>query len=190
MITGYMKLRLWVEAPDHDDMDLFVNIEKRRPSGLPYQFNIGPGMDIAAKGYMRVSLRELDTKLSTEENPRQSMEQIQKLKKGEIAPVDILIWPMGLLFKKDDVLRVTVSAYKTQKMWTGPFKLKMAKINLPQEGYTYMPDEKPEMYTIGGSEMFAGSNVETADMPHDVNKGRHVIHTGGRYDSFLYAPFV
>lgn len=189
-ITGYMKLRLWVEAPDNDDMDLFVNVEKRRPSGLPYRFSIGPGMDIAAKGYMRVSLRELDARLSTEENPRQSMEQIQRLKKGEIVPIDILIWPMGLLFKKDDILRVTVSAYKTQKMWTGPFKLKMAKINLPKEGYTYMPDEKPEMYTIGGSEMFAGSNVETADMPHDVNKGRHVIHTGGRYDSFLYVPFV
>ena len=109
-ITGYMKLRLWVEAPDNDDMDLFVNIEKRRPSGLPYRFSIGPGMDIAAKGYMRVSLRELDARRSTEENPRQSMEQIQKLKKGEIVPIDILIWPMGLLFKKDDILRVTVSA--------------------------------------------------------------------------------
>lgn len=187
-ITGYMKLRLWVEAPDHDDMDLFVNIEKRRLSGLPYKFSIGPGMDITAKGYIRVSLRELDRANSTEENPRQSMKHQQKLAKGEIVPVDILIWPMGLLFKKDDIIRVTVSAYKTQKMWTGPFKLKMAKINLPKEGYTYMPDEKPEMYTIGGSEMFAGSDVETIDMPHDVNKGRHVIHTGGKYDSFLYVP--
>jgi hypothetical protein len=32
-ITGYIKLRLWVEALDADDMDLFVKVEKRRPSG-------------------------------------------------------------------------------------------------------------------------------------------------------------
>lgn len=188
-ITGYMKLRLWVEAPDGDDMDLAVKVEKRRPSGLPYKISVGPGMDISAKGYIRASLRKLDER-STEENPHQSMERQQKLKKGEVVPVDILIWPMGLLFEKGDVLRVTVSAYKTQIMWTGPFKLKMAKVDLPKEGYTYMPDERPEMYTIGGADMFAGSNVETTDMPHDVNRGRHVIHTGGRYDSYLYVPVI
>lgn len=99
-ITGYMKLRLWVSALDHDDIDLCVKLEKRRPNGLPYKFTLGPGMDMSAKGYIRVSLRGLDTEKSTEENPRQSMEKEQKLKAGEIVPVDILIWPMGLKFKR------------------------------------------------------------------------------------------
>ncbi len=189
-ITGYMKLRLWVSAPDNDDMDLFVKVEKRRPCGLPYKFSIGPGMDVSAKGYIRTSLRALDEAKSTEENPRQSMLKEQKLKDGEIVPVDVLIWPIGLKFKKGDLLRLTVAPYKTKKMWSGPFKLKMAKITLPKEGYTYMPDEKPDMYTIGGTEMFAGSKVDTAEMPKDHNKGRHRIYAGGKYDSFLYAPIV
>lgn len=189
-IIGYMKLRLWVSALDNDDMDLCVNLEKRRPNGLKFKYTLGPGMDTSAKGYIRVSLRELDTEKSTEENPRQSMVREQKLKIGEIVPVDILIWPMGLKFKKGEILRVTVSPYKTRKMWTGPFKLKMAKITLPKEGYTYFPEDKPEMYTIGGKEMFAGSKVDTADMPKDHNKGRHRIYTGGQYDSFLYVPIV
>ncbi len=189
-ILGYMKLRLWVEALDHDDMDLYVTVEKRRPSGLPYKFTLGPGMDMSAKGYIRASLRALDKAKSTEENPRQSMAQEQKLHAGEIVPLDILIWPMGLKFKKGDILRVTVSPYKTKKMWTGPFKLKMAKINLPKEGFTYMPDERCEMYTIGGEEMFAGSKVDTAEMPKDHNKGRHRIYTGGKYDSYLYLPVI
>ena len=189
-ILGYMKLRLWVEALDHDDMDLYVTVEKRRPSGLPYKFPLGPGMDMSAKGYIRASLRALDETKSTEENPRQSMVQEQKLHAGEIVPLDILIWPMGLKFKKGDILRVTVSPYKTKKMWTGPFKLKMAKINLPKEGFTYMPDEKPEMYTIGGEEMFAGSKVDTAEMPKDHNNGRHRIYTGGKYNSYLYLPVI
>ncbi len=189
-ICGYIKLRLWVEALDHDDMDLFVKLEKRRPGGLPYKFTLGPGMDMAAKGYMRVSLRALDEERSAEENPRQSMAKEQKLQKGEIVPVDILIWPMGLKFKKGDILRVTVSPYKTKKMWTGPFKLKMAKVELPREGYTCFPEDRPEMVTIGGAEMFAGSKVDTAEMPKDHNRGRHRIHTGGPYDSYLYLPVL
>ena len=189
-VTGYIKLRLWVSALDHDDMDLIVKLEKRRPNGLKYKYTLGPGMDMAAKGYMRVSLRELDEEHSTEENPRQSMVCEQKLKSGEIVPVDILIWPMGLLFKKGDMLRITVSAYKTAKMWTGPFKLKMAKIELPKEGFTYMPDDKPEMYFIGGAEMFAGSDGTGTELPKDHNRGRHSIYTGGKYDSYLYLPVV
>lgn len=163
---------------------------KAAPSGLKYQYSLGPGMDTSAKGYIRVSLRELDREKSAEENPRQSMEKEQKLKSGEIVPVDILIWPMGLKFKKGDILRITISPYKTKKLWTGPFKLKMAKISLPKEGYTYFPEDNPEMYTIGGSEMFAGSKVETTDMPKDHNKGRHRIYSGGKYDSFLYVPII
>lgn len=191
-ITGYIKLRLWVEAPDCDDMDLYVTLEKRRPCGLKYKYTLGPGMDMSAKGYMRVSLRELDVERSTEENPVQAMKNERKLRKGEVIPIDILIWPMGLLFKKGDILRLTISGYKTRKMWTGPFKLKMARIALPKDGFTYMPGSNPEMYTIGGGEMFGSSSgeVETTEMPHDVNKGRHIIHTGGEYDSFLYIPVI
>ncbi|MGN0517044.1 CocE/NonD family hydrolase C-terminal non-catalytic domain-containing protein, partial [Eubacterium sp.] len=184
----------WVSADDHDDMDLFVSMEKRRPCGLKYKYSLGPGMDMSAKGYIRVSMRELDYENSTEENPRQCMLREQMLKKGEIVPVDILIWPMGLLFKKGDELRLTVSAYKTKKLWTGPFKLKMAKVELPKEGYTFMPDNNPEMYTIGGAKMFAGDawgdEVNTKELPKDHNKGRHTIYTGGKYDSYLYVPFV
>ncbi len=189
-ITGYIKLRLWVSALDHDDMDLLVKVEKRRPCGLKYKYTLGPGMDMSAKGYIRVSMCELDKENSTEENPRQSMLREQKLQSGEIVPVDILVWPMGLLFKKGDILRVTVSAHKTMKMWSGPFKLKMAKVELPKEGYTYMPDDKPEMYIIGGAEMFAGSDGTGTEMPKDHNKGRHAIYCGGRYDSYLYVPVI
>ena len=59
----------------------------------------------------------------------------------------------------------------------------------------YLPEEQPEMFTIGGVEMFDASSgeVETKDMPHDVNRGRHILHTGGCFDGYLYlsvSPFV
>ncbi len=189
-ISGYIKLRLWVQALDNDDMDLFVKMEKRNKFGLKYKYSIGPGCDASSTGYMRVSLRELDKEKSTEENPRQAMENIQKLNNNEIVPVDILLWPTGLLFKKGDILRLTITGYKTKKLWTGPFKLKMAEISLPKEGFTYMPNETVEMYKIGGGEMLGGSKIENIDMPKDVNKGRHAIYTGGKYDSYLYVPTI
>lgn len=189
-ISGYIKLRLWVQALDNDDMDLFVKMEKRNKFGLKYKYSIGPGCDASSTGYMRVSLRELDKEKSTEENPRQAMENIQKLNNNEIVPVDILLWPTGLLFKKGDILRLTITGYKTKKLWTGPFKLKMAEISLPKEGFTYMPNDKVEMYKIGGGEMLGGSKIENIDMPRDVNKGRHAIYTGGKYDSYLYVPTI
>ena len=88
-ITGYQKLRLWVSALDHDDLDLKIKVEKRNKFGLKYSSSIGPGCEMAATGYIRVSLRDLDIKRSTEENPRQSMLKERKLNKGEIVPVDI-----------------------------------------------------------------------------------------------------
>lgn len=115
-ISGYIKLRLWVSALDNDDMDLFVKMEKRNKYGLKYKYTIGPGCEASSTGYMRVSLRELDKEKSTEENPRQSMLEMKKLKKGEIVPVDILLWPVGLMFKKGDILTLTITAYKTKKL--------------------------------------------------------------------------
>jgi predicted acyl esterase len=188
-MCGFMKLRLWVSAPDHDDMDLAVKVEKRNHLGLKYPGKVGPGIEIAAHGYIRVSMREPDESRSTEEQPVQRYRHIQKLKPGEIVPVDIRIWPMAMLFRKGDILQVTVSAYKIKAMWGGPFKLKMAKIELPKEGYTWMPKQKPVMITVGGCNLSEipedGKNVE---LPKDVNHGRHVIYTGGHYDSFLYVP--
>ena len=35
-ITGYMKLHLWVSAPDHDDMDLAIKVEKLSKDGKPF----------------------------------------------------------------------------------------------------------------------------------------------------------
>ena len=40
--------------------------------------------------------------------------------------------------------------------------------------------------------MFGNSTgeVDTVDLPLDVNKGRHILHTGGRHESYLLLPIV
>ena len=147
-LTGYMKLRLWVEAEGNDDMDLFVAIQKLDKDGkwLPvYVLGLDhPG----AWGKMRASRRELDPKLSTDYQPVQAHKSEQKLKPGEIVPVDIEIWPHSRIWHKGEQLRVRVSPRYIRQDWWEPF--------------------------------FWDTN----------NKGKHIIHSGGKYDSYLQVPVI
>lgn len=186
-IGGFIKLRLWAAAPNHDDMDLEVTLEKRNRFGK--KIGINPMKRVAAKGYIRASMRKLDGERSREEHPFQSFKESRKLQRGEIIPLDIAIWPMGMLFKKGEYLCITVNAYKTSE-WASPFDLKMATIQVPKEGYTYMPKDKPEMITIGGVSGGLTGGIYTTNLPKDVNRGRHILYTGGKYDSYLYLPIV
>lgn len=184
-ITGYMKLHLWVSAPDHDDMDLAVKVEKLSKDGksLPDQ----AGNLIAATGFLRVSMRRLDEQHTTEAEPYYTFTAEQKLKKDEIVPVEIEIWPMGLYFNEGEILQLTVGAYKPAQA-SIPFG--SAHITIPKEGYTYMPGTETEMQTLGGNETECADRSEVIVSPVTHNKGRHCIHTGGQYDSYLYIPEI
>lgn len=98
---------------------------------------------------MRVSHRKLDPKLSTDFQPVQAHTVEEKLKPGEIVPVDIEIVPHSKLWHKGQQIRVQVAGrYIRQEGWF----------------------EKLGWATN--------------------NRGNHVIHTGGKYDSFLQIPVI
>lgn len=186
-IGGFIKLRIWAEALDNDDMDLQITLEKLNRFGR--KIGLIPMKRVSAKGYIRASMRKLDEKRSREEYPYQSFDEVQKLSKGEIVPLDIAIWPIGLKFKKGEILSITISAYKTTE-WASPFDLKMATIKVVEDGFTYMPKEKKKMITVGGVSGGLTGGIDSTNLPKDVNKGRHLIHTGGKYDSYLYLPII
>jgi putative CocE/NonD family hydrolase len=149
-LTGYMNLRLWVEAEGSDDMDLFVAIQKYDRDGEPVRFlhNVYPFENApAALGWLRVSHRELDEKTSTFYQPVYKHERILTLKPKEIVPVEIEIWPTSILFKEGERLRLIISG----------------KDILSYPGFAH---------------------------PETVNRGLHLIHLGGRYDSYLLVPVV
>lgn len=195
-ITGYLKLRLWVAALDADDMDLHITLCKRNPLGFK-EPGI-PDMDPEANGYLRVSLRELDKEHSTEWNPKQTMAHSQKLAKKQIVPVDICIWPMGMLFGKGDQLQLKIEAHKISSIKNAPFASMFgkAKVSVPAESepYTYDPKkDHPQMKVMGGNpEKVAPDGQYNIDhrMPQDVNHGRHAVYAGGEYDSYLLVPVI
>jgi putative CocE/NonD family hydrolase len=109
-LTGYMKLRVFMSCAEGDDMDVFVGLHKLDAAGavVPFayyaQFDDGP----VALGWLRASHRELDASKSTDWQPVHPHTRLQKLKPGEIVPLDIEIWPSSTRFAAGETLRVTV----------------------------------------------------------------------------------
>lgn len=153
-LTGYMKLKLWVEAEGADDMDLFVGLQKLDAQGVPVGFHFYAFYDDGpvALGWLRASHRELDSTRSTPWQPVHTHMREERLKPGEIVPVDIEIWPSSTLFKAGETLRVVV------------------------KGMDIYRDALP--------------NLPFARHEDLRNRGRHVIHTGGRFDSHLLVPMI
>ena len=147
-LTGYMYLRLFVEADGYDDMDLFVNIQKADGEGNWLPWNTLNEPHPGAWGKLRVSMRELDEKLSTKFNPVLKCKNVQKLAKGEIVPVDIAIVPSARIWHKGQRLRVQIAGRYIREGWFEPL--------------SWDTD----------------------------NHGKHIIHTGGEYASFLQVPVI
>lgn len=109
-LTGYMKLKLWVEAEGADDMDLFVAIQKldRDGNGVGFIFYAFYDNGPVALGWLRASHRALDEARSTPWQPVHSHRKESRLGPGEIVPVDIEIWPSSTLFRAGESVRVVV----------------------------------------------------------------------------------
>jgi predicted acyl esterase len=155
-LSGYMKLRVWVEARSEkageaspDDMALFIAVNKLDQDENSVHFNgsVGINEDMVTRGWCKVSRRELDPVESTEWHPVQKGTSEQKLKTGEIVPVDIELYPSSTFFAAGESLQLIVA-----------------------------PDE------IIPSPPYRKSTA--------CNHGKHVLHFGGEYDSYLQVPVI
>ena len=147
-LTGYISLHMFVEADGHDDMDMFINIQKADKDGnwIPW-FTLNeahPG----AWGKVRVSHRELDPELSTKFQPIMAHKRELKLSKGEIVPVDVEIVPSSRIWHKGEKLRIQIAGRYIREGWFEPL--------------AWDTD----------------------------NHGKHIIHTGGQYESYVQVPVI
>ncbi len=119
-VTGYMKLRLYVSCEGHDEMDMFVNVQKASADGewIPWYTLDEPHP--GAWGKMRVSRRELDQDLSTKQSPVLANTHEEKLKPGEIVPVDIAIVPTSRMYHKGERFRVQIAGHYIREGWFEP----------------------------------------------------------------------
>jgi hypothetical protein len=192
-INGYMKLRLWVEAEGSDDMELSASVEKRGADGKPIVKGLGEGASgaIAASGLLRVSQRALDPKRSTPSEPYLVHTHEERLRAGEIVPVEIAIWPMAMLYRAGEELVLTIAA---QQPLSAKFDMGFgtATIEVPADGGTVAPGASVPMRKLGGAPSTSPAFVDAQRVatPVSRNRGTHVIHLGGEYDSHLLVPIA
>jgi len=109
-ITGHASLRLWVEADESDDMDLFVALQKLDAAGDPVGmtfyafFENGP----VALGWLRASHRAIDPERSSELQPFHPHDREDPIEPGTVVPVDIEFWPSSTRFRAGETLRLVV----------------------------------------------------------------------------------
>ncbi|MDD3392609.1 MAG: CocE/NonD family hydrolase [Bacilli bacterium] len=120
-ITGYMKLRLWVEAKGHDDMDLFINVKKTSTTGEELPVTIfGTERHPGTWGKLRVSARHLDEEKSTEYKPVLTFDRTEKLQAGQIVPIDIPLVPISRIWHKGQKLRIQIAGRYIRDEWFEP----------------------------------------------------------------------
>ena len=156
-LTGYMKLRLWVQTnatpgaplPPPDDMAIFAAVNKLDRHGRPVHFmgSVGNDRDMVTRGFCRVSRRELDAEESTEYQPVIRGTSHLPLAPNQIVPVDIALYPSSTFFAAGESLELILSSNEI----------------IPSRPYF--------------------KDVS-------MNRGTHVIHCGGDFDSHLLIPII
>ncbi|KAK7228093.1 hypothetical protein V2G26_000263 [Clonostachys chloroleuca] len=166
-LIGIPKAVLYMSCPDHDDLDVYVTIEKLDKDGkqmknlnIPWggipanSFeDIRPNEEtevIAYKGpsgILRASHRAIDENKSMHPHwPFHPHDREEKIEPGSIVRLDIGIWAFGIEYERGESLRVV----------------------------------------IGGR----NRSISNFGKDHTNNKGKHILHFGSEYQSHLILPFV
>jgi len=107
-ITGPLAAVLWVSSSS-EDMDLFLTLRNFDADGKEVMETGQQGAPVpVAKGWLRVSHRELDPELSLPYRPYHRHVRRLYLKPGEIVRVEVEIWPTSMVFKKGHRIRLDV----------------------------------------------------------------------------------
>jgi predicted acyl esterase len=107
-VTGPLAAVLFVSS-ETEDMDLFLTLRNFDPDGNEVLETGQQGAPVpVAKGWLRVSHRELDPELSLPYRPYHRHQRRLFLTPGEIVEVQVEIWPTSMVFRKGHRIRLDV----------------------------------------------------------------------------------
>lgn len=174
-IIGPMALHVFVEVRGADDISLFAGARKIRDGvETTFEGSYGFSGDMVSKGWQKASHRELDSALSTPEQPVHRHERIEPLRVGEIVNVQIALLPHATRFRRGDQLRVDIRGtwpYRRDPLW-GQFPA------------GYQPSSKAtcvlhtggscKAYLLLGTRSFATQSPSVAKINSLVSRGIYV----------------
>lgn len=165
-LVGSCKAILFMSCPDHDDLDIFVQLRKLDRNGEVLQniniplHDLGVSADqvddintlkyLGPTGILRASHRALDTHLSKPHWPMHDHAHPQKITPGQVVRVEIGLWPAAIQFEAGEGVLLKVS----------------------------------------GHHMTLAEFVPLRGLFKNGNKGRHSVHFGGDYASHILIPTV
>jgi predicted acyl esterase len=107
-VTGPLMASLWVSSAT-EDMDLFLTLRNFDADGNEVLETGQQGTPVpVAKGWLRVSHRELDPELTLPYRPYHAHRRRLYLRPGEIVEVQVEIWPTSMVFRKGHRIRLDV----------------------------------------------------------------------------------
>ena len=107
-VTGPLAAVFWVSSSS-EDMDLFLTLRNFDAAGNEVLETGQQGAPVpVAKGWLRVSHRELDPELSLPYRPYHKHTRRLYLTPGEIVQVQVEIWPTSMVFKKGHRIRLDI----------------------------------------------------------------------------------
>lgn len=139
-LIGWPEARLWVSAPEADDIDVYVLLQKISSRGellrsllyplthyaetaLNFAANLGlqnPHIQaplwIGAQGCLRASHRKLDPSRSIPGRPFHPHDEIVPITPGEPVELAIEIWALGMRWHAGETLRLSISGHDFKPM--------------------------------------------------------------------------
>lgn len=173
-VTGYLNLHLWVETDLADDMDLFVALYKESSDGGRLHHIVVR----AAETRQWIESQEVDGKLPATwsyTGPlgrlRVSHRELDEASSSESEPV--LLHQQEQRLEPGECVPVEISLWPTAMVvHTGE------RLVVEIAGHPVGP--------LGGSNSLPGGDINIATL----NRGTHVIRTGGTYNSHLLIPVI
>jgi uncharacterized protein len=169
-VTGPIAAKLFVSSQT-EDADLFLVVRVFGPDlkEIVFQGALDPHTPIA-QGWLRVSHRKLDEKLTLPYRPYHTHDEIQKLTPGEIYEVDVEVWPTCIVVPPG--YRIALSVRGKDYEYPGG----------PGEG----------LETLGqkwtGCAVF--THTDPRDRPAEIFSGKVTLHTGQDHQSFVLLPII
>ncbi|KAK7607503.1 Alpha/Beta hydrolase protein [Phyllosticta paracitricarpa] len=161
-LFGHPVVKLWMSCAEKDDMDVSVQLRKISKTGEPLMSvnypcpvpddqvpDVNVAKHLGPQGKLRAS--HSCTKSYVDGRPYYAHNKREPIAPGTIVPLEIAVWPIGMVFAEGEGLMVRVAGHD---------------LGLPEVEMLRLKE------------------------PDDENVGKHVVHTGGKYDSYVELPLI
>ena len=169
-ITGPVAAKLFVSSSTAD-ADLFLVLQVYGPDGKEIVFHgaLDPHTPIG-QGWLRMSHRKLDKKLSLPYRPYHTHDEIQPVTPREIYELDIEIWPTCLVIPAGS--RIVLAVRGKDYVYKGESGGRLSNMKNEFTGCGPFLHDDPQ------------------DRPPDIFGGKTTLHAGPGQESYLLLPVI